>query len=266
MPYITMTLSDLLLIRASWMAFNTWPFRDEPSWSQKISVVTRASDREHDPSSWSVWLQSMTIQPVSQAVRRPEESQFQYVHLDFVDDAHPNGLRVLLDTGLFIVAQCLPNHQLIKIRAGSSTSELPYDAIQKMHEVLGQRKDKVRLPSVQDIERETYAVGEWVRSQKTQVKFVFQGYYGEASKVVVYGPAEPFVYLDPVLPSGVKGETQPSPEGLIFPMLSRDTVGSLGLVSRIVSPYENYSLKDLAELFSKHVRLLIRSPERPALR
>lgn len=189
-------------------------------------MVTQAGRGEYHTSAWSVWLQSLTIQPVSEGERRPGEDIGEYLHLNFVDNAHPNGLRVLLDTGLSIIT-LFSNYLLIGRYTGSSISDLPYDAIQEMHKVLGGREDKVPLPVKGDVNRKTYAIGEWVRRHKTQVKYVFKGYHGEAPCVTVYGPAETFVYLDHALDSS----STPRLESLIYPMLSDASVGVLGLVS-----------------------------------
>ncbi|TBU54755.1 hypothetical protein BD310DRAFT_730525 [Dichomitus squalens] len=111
------------------------------------------------------------------------------------------------------------------IDTGCSTSELPQNAIQRLHEVLGRRTTTVPKPSRDPNRRETYHVSTWVLDNKSQVKFEFGGDPDEPP-IIVYGPTETFVYPDEMLPGA--GENNRL-EGLIFPMVEDKKHGILGL-------------------------------------
>ena len=238
------------------MAFNSWPFETQPPWSKAIEPASHTGKRarHHDPA-WMVWLRSLTIELVPNHSRRPwqEAGAEPLLHLDFVDYDHPHGISMLLDTGIplhFPLAQ-----KLRRINVGTSTSDLPLRHIQRMHEVLGGRTDKIPIPHRGQHTRETYHISQWFLDRKSQVKFEFVGDPDEPP-IVVYGPTEPFVFLNEILPSGPV-ERSTVPTGLIFPTLSDDGICILGLVRRLVPFQIRHLTEPPPELLSEHVCLLV---------
>ncbi|TBU27506.1 hypothetical protein BD311DRAFT_376620 [Dichomitus squalens] len=189
----------------SWMAFNTWPCGDAPSWSSRIGVIPRHFDHgaRHVPA-WKVWLRSLTFQPMG--YREDGGILEGWCRIVFTNRANPNGLRVLLDTG-------------------ASISTLPHHAIQTMHSVLFKNEGSVPVAQRGDPNWHTYTVNELL-SREGQVRYEFGGYNGE-SPVIVLGPMQGFVYLKyppPTIEQGTRFE------GLIFPMVPAETdVATLGV-------------------------------------